>query len=224
MKEYTIGWTEQTVPLTPIHRGTPWADAKEFVLEEFTWYELGPKPMTTGKALYDEDALYLWFDVEDQHISAEVTSLNGPTYQDSSVEFFAQPSPKSNGKYFNFEVNCCGQFKLGWQEPGWDERGVGRDLISPELAEYITLSTSISGTTKEPSSDDESWWIAVKLPFDVLRSFTGLDITPSKGTTWRGNFCRSGVESASQKGTWNPIETEVPMYHTPNYFGRLQFD
>jgi hypothetical protein len=223
MKEYTIRRTKEPISLTPTENPRGYTADKAFVLEEFNWYRSGPKPLTRGQALYDDDALYLWFSIEDHHISAEVTTLNGPTYQDSSVEFFAQPSPKSNNKYFNFEVHCCGQFKLGWQEPNWKENNIGRDLISPELADQITVRTSVTGKTKEPTVDDEMWWISVKLPFDVLCSFTGLDITPSTGEVWRGNFCRSGVESDSQKATWNPIETPEPKYHSPAFFGRLLF-
>jgi len=223
MKEYAIRRADGPVPLTAEHAGTPWERADEFAIDEFSWHESGPKPLTTGKALYDDDALYLSFDVEDEAISAEVTELNGPTYQDSSVEFFARPAPESEPKYFNFEANCCGTFKLAWQEPNWEERGIGRDLISPELAERITVRTSVPGPTRSPSPDDESWWLAAAIPFDVLAEFTGLPLSPSTGTEWRGNYYRSGVASDSQKATWNPIEKPEPIYHSPECFGRLRF-
>jgi len=49
-------------------------------------------------------------------------------YADSSVEFFADPTD-GDEMYFNFEANCCGQFKLAWQAIGWRERGIGRTLM-----------------------------------------------------------------------------------------------
>lgn len=221
MKQYVIEQTEEFVPLTDDHAGTPWADAESFALDEFAWHDGGPKPLTTGRALYDSEALYLRFDVTDHEIHAEVTELNGPTFEDSSVEFFARPAPAS-GKYLNFEANCCGQFKLGWQEPDYAARGVGRDLVSPALAERITVETSEEGPTRDPRPDDASWWLAARLPFDALSSFTGHDVAPSAGTTWTGNFYRSGLPDA-QKATWNRIEEREPVYHSPEYFGRLRF-
>lgn len=221
MKTYVIERAQRAVPLDERVKGTPWTTANVFDIEEFSWYEDGPKPATQGRLLYDDSALYLRFDVEDHHITAEVTELNGPTFQDSSVEFFADPAPES--KYFNFEANCCGQFKLAWQEPGWSERGIGRELISPELADRIVVETSIPGPTKRAEPTDEGWWLAAAIPFDVLATFTGVDLAPSTDTEWRGNFYRSGVASDSQKATWNPIPKPEPVYHSPECFGRLRF-
>ncbi|WP_435102806.1 carbohydrate-binding family 9-like protein [Halarchaeum sp. P4] len=222
MTEYIIERAEASVPLTDEHDGTPWAAAEAFALDEFAWYESGPKPLTTGRALYDEEALYLFFDVTDRDIHAEVTELNGPTFEDSSVEFFARPAPEASEHYLNFEANCCGQFKLGWQAPNYAARGLGRDLIPESLAEHIAVETSEEGPTREPRSDDESWWLAARLPFDVLAAFTGLDVAPSAGTTWTGNFYRSGLPD-EQKATWSRIEEPEPVYHSPEYFGRLRF-
>ena len=223
MKEYTIARVDDRVPLDDGVEETPWAAGEEFRVDEFCWYESGPKPDTRGRAVYDEDALYLRFEVEDESISAAVTELNGPTFEDSSVEFFADPTPEADSKYLNFEPNCCGQFKLGWQEKGWQERGIDRDLVSEALAAEIEVRTSVSGPTRDPSTDDEGWWLAARLPFDALSSFTDADIAPTDGTEWRGNFYRSGVATPSQKSTWNPVETPEPRYHSPEFFGRLVF-
>lgn len=113
-KEYTIVRARSDVPLGDAVDGTPWEEVTAFRIDEFSWHEGGSKPLTTGRALYDDEAVYLQFFVEDHEITAEVTELNGPTFQDSSVEFFADPTPDddSNSMYFNFEPNCCEQFKL----------------------------------------------------------------------------------------------------------------
>lgn len=223
MKEYTITRAESDVPLDEAVDGTPWENARAFRIDEFSWYEGGPKPLTTGRACYDDDAIYLQFFVEDENISADVTTLNGPTFEDSSVELFADPTPEADSMYFNFEPNCCGQFKVAWQEAGWQERGLERDLISPELAARISIETSVPGSTTA-GHREEGWWLAAAIPFEVLSELTGCDVSPTAGTEWRGNFYRSGVASDSQKATWNPIEKPEPEYHSPEYFGRLLFE
>ncbi|WP_121741495.1 carbohydrate-binding family 9-like protein [Natronorubrum halophilum] len=224
MKQYTIARARSTVPLGDAVDGTPWEEATVFRIDEFSWHEGGPKPLTTGRVCYDDEAIYLQFSVEDREITASVTALNGPTFEDSSVEFFADPTPDEDSRYFNFEPNCCGQFKVAWQEAGWQERGIDRDLISPELADRISIRTSVPGPTTDGESDADGWWLAAAIPFDVLSELTGREIAPTAGTEWRGNFYRSGVATDSQKATWNPIEKPAPDYHSPEYFGRLRFE
>ncbi|WP_049895526.1 carbohydrate-binding family 9-like protein [Halopiger xanaduensis] len=225
MKTYTIARATDDVPLTGAIEGTVWEDVPAVDLEEFTWHDGGsdPKLTTTARVCYDERALFLQFHAEDDDITASVTELNGPTFEDSSVELFADPTPDADSRYFNFEPNCCGQFKLAWQEAGWEERGIGRTLIDPDLAERIDVRTSVPGPTKESRPDDEDWWLAARIPFDVLSDVTGLEIRPTSGTEWRGNFYRSGLPD-HQKSTWNPIEKATPDYHSPEYFGRLRFE
>lgn len=215
---------ETDVPLTGEKADTVWNRANVARLDRFQWGEGGPA--TTARMLYDPDALYLQFHAEDDDVTAEVTALNGPTFEDSSVEFFASPDPDPDGgpsRYFNFEANCCGTFKLAWQEPNWEERGVGRDLISSADADAIDVVTSVPGSTKSADAGDESWWLAARIPRQVLESLTGLSLGFGSETVWRGNFYRSGLPDA-EKGTWNRIDLPDPAYHSPEFFGRIEFE
>ncbi|WP_436926669.1 carbohydrate-binding family 9-like protein [Halosimplex amylolyticum] len=223
MKTYTIARADADVPLTGDVEG-PWTAADVASIDEFNWYESGPRPETTVRGLYDDTSLSLQFLVEDDEIASRTTELNGPTYEDSCVEFFATPDPGSNARYLNFEANPCGVFKMAWMEPGWSVRGIGRDLVSPELAEAITVATSEPGPTREPSADDESWWLAVRFPFEALSAFTGLDLAPGSGDRWRANFHRTGVASRSQEASWNPIGTAEKQFHSPGHFGWVDFE
>lgn len=223
MKTYTVTRAETAVPLAGDLEG-PWTNAEAALIDEFNWYESGPKPETTVRGLYDERALYLQYRVEDHEIVSRTTELNGPTYEDSCVEFFATPLPGRNAHYLNFEANPCGVFKMGWMEPGWSVRGIGRDLVSPALAETVTVETSESGPTRRPTDDDESWWLTTSIPFETLSEFTGLPLAPSSGDRWRANFHRTGVASVSQEASWNPIGTQEKQFHSPGHFGWLVFE
>jgi hypothetical protein len=223
MRSYPLARAEAEVPLTGALEG-PWTDAGMAPIDEFNWHESGPTPVTEVRGLYDEEALYLQFVVEDRDIVSRVTELNGPTYTDSCVEFFATPSPGGNARYLNFEANPCGVFKMAWMEPGWSVRGIGRDLVTPALAESIAVETSEDGPTREPTADDREWWLAAALPFETLSTFTGLDLAPASGDRWRANFHRTGVATPSMEASWNPIGTEEPDFHTPGHFGWLVFE
>lgn len=226
MRTYTVrrAGSADDVPLTGDADDTVWRRAEAAELDQFPWGD-DPGPSTTARALYDAEALYLQFHAEDEEITADVTDLNGPTFEDSSVEFFASPERRPDGSptpYFNFEANCCGTFKLAWQEPNWRERGIGRTLVSPEDAAAVDVETSVPGPTKSADPGDESWWLAARIPLSTLRSLTGLALTLDSETVWRGNFYRSGV-SDEAKGTWNRIGLPDPAYHSPEFFGRLEF-
>ncbi|SFL44180.1 Carbohydrate-binding family 9 [Halogranum rubrum] len=216
---------ETTVPLTGDVDETVWQHARVARLDQYPWGD-EPGPSTTARVLYDTEALYLQFHADDTEITADVTELNGPTFADSSVEFFATPAPATNedpGNYFNFEANCCGTFKLAWQEPNWREREIGRSLVSPAAAASVTVETSVPGPTKSASPDDVSWWLAARIPWSTLRSLTDLSLRPDSETVWRGNFYRSGVPDEA-KGTWNRIGLPTPVYHSPRFFGRIDFE
>ncbi|QLG28844.1 carbohydrate-binding family 9-like protein [Halorarum halophilum] len=223
MRTYEVRYEPDGVQLSGEVNGTAWDRAKAGEIDRFSWSDDGDGPGTVVRALHDEDALFLQFQVEDREMRAEVTELNGPTFEDSSVEFFATPGPDAEGKYLNFEANCCGTFKLGWQEPAWRERGVGRDLVSPMLAGEIDVETSVPGPTRTPSEDDNGWWLAVRIPEATLQSFTGRPVSIAHDAVWRGNFYRSGVPD-HRKATWNPLPTPTPEYHSPEHFGRIRFE
>jgi hypothetical protein len=222
MKTYTLERVEEPVVLSGAVEG-PWQTANALAIDEFNWYESGPRPVTTVRGLYTDDALALQFRVEDRHIVSETTELNGPTYADSCVEFFATPDPGRNARYLNFEANPCGVFKMAWMEPGWAVRDLGREYISPDLAETVRVETSEDGPTRAPTPDDEAWWLAVEFPFETLSALTGLDLDPESGDRWRANFHRTGVETLSQEASWNPIGTEEKRFHSPEHFGWLVF-
>lgn len=218
MKRYTIERAREVPPLSGAVAGTPWAGANAAAIDEFPWYAGGKRQGATARVLYDDDALYLQFQVEDAHSYAETTSLNGPVYEDSCVEFFATPEPERRPHYVNVEANCCGTVLVGW---GPDREG--RELIAPDLAAKLRVETAIEGPTKAESPDDDSWWLAAALPFEALAAFTGVEIAPTRGTVWRGNFYRCGGRTDPQFAAWSPIDAPEPDYHRPGSFGRLHF-
>jgi hypothetical protein len=112
---------------------------------------------------------------------------------------------------------------MAWMEPGWAERDLGREYVDEELAAQVRVETSEEGATREPTAEDESWWLAVEFPYEALGALTGLDLQPEPGDRWRANFHRTGVESLSQEASWNPIGTAEKQFHSPGQFGWLLF-
>jgi hypothetical protein len=219
MRHYTIKRTDVPAPLAGEVDGTPWASAEALAIDNWTWDEPGDRQATRARVLYDDEAVYVQFQCADKHIYSRTTELNGPVYRDSCVEFFAMVDPASGPEYFNFESNCCGTFHVGFGSGRHDRR-----LIEPDLAAAIAVATSEPRPTRDESPDDSHWWLAARLPLDVLSTFTRKTVAPRKGDVWRCNFYRIGGKTGPRHVTWSPIELPKADFHRPEFFGEVTFD
>jgi hypothetical protein len=219
MTALSIQYVETQPSLTGDVDGTLWQDAVSVPINQFLWCDPDREPQTVARLLYNDEELFVQYQVESDHIYAETTTLNGSVWKDSCVELFAAVDPAQRDHYVNFEANCTGTVHLG---VGTDR--TDRDLITPDLVESIRISTSVSGPTKTPSDDDEHWWAAVAIPFRTFTALTGTPADPEQGTTWYGNLHRLRSEPTPMFAAWNPVETLEPDFHQPSAFGKLVFD
>lgn len=218
MRTATVRRVSDSAPLVRETSGTVWERSDPVAVDRFLWTAPGRQPRTTVRALYDDNALHLHYEVTDRHSHATTTTLNGPVWEDSCVEWFASPRPSADEAYFNFEVNCVGTFHLAY---GPDR--TNRALVDPKTADTVQVRTSIDGPTKSPRPDDEGWWVAATLPFDALSALSGVDVAPSPGTRWRGNFHRLRSRPEPLYAAWNTIDAPEPDFHRPAAFGELRF-
>jgi hypothetical protein len=192
-----------------------WDSVESFSIETFPWYNSGKKQLTTMKLAIANG--YLWWKstAEDIHSFAHVTTLNGPVYQDSCVEFFLSPRPTLGSPYLNFEVNCCGTLHLAY--------GAGREnrtLCTFADAAQIEIHTTIATPVKAESPVDSEWSVEMRIPLALIENITGEKLNFE---TWRANFYRCGGKTEDQYAVWSPITTENPDYHCPDQFGTLNF-
>jgi len=218
MKTTTIRRVHDPVPLVENTTRTVWDRADRVSIDRFLWTSPERQPRTTVRMLYNDETLYLHYTVVDRHSYARTTTLNGPVWEDSCVEFFANPRPADRAEYVNFEANCVGTFHLGY-----GTSRTNRVLVDPELADDVQIQGSMDVPTKRAGSTDEGWWLAVGLPFDMLSAFTGVTINPSRGTRWRGNFYRLRKQPNPFYGAWSPVNAPEPDFHRPTDFGELRF-
>lgn len=218
MSQYTIRKVVSPVPLSAQVDGTPWADAGVLHIDSYPWYSKGDKQDTAVRLVYDDAALYAQFLCQDKHIFSKETKLHGPVCLDSCVEFFGMIDPAKGPHYFNLEINCCGVIHMGFGQ----ERH-GRVLMPADMASRITIVTSEKGPTRDESPADRSWWVAAKIPFDVIGQFAGQSVRPASGTLWKANFYRCGGKTDDQYATWSHIAWPKPDFHRPEFFGDMVF-
>lgn len=178
------------------------------------WKDFGYRPDVKFSIAYTVHEILLKYYVTEQCFKAEKTETNQAVYEDSCVEFFFSPSV--GGIYYNFEFNGIGTCLMG--------SGTGREnriMVDPEIISGIRRRTSAGEKSISEKSGEFSWTITIAIPFDIIFHQT---IAELKGKTFRANFYKCGDKlSVPHFVTWNPVATDKPDFHKPEYFGFLKF-
>lgn len=168
--------------------------------------------MTTFSAAYTRKAIYIDFLVRCNYLRAENFADQSAVSEDSCVEFFVEPKP--GGEYWNFEFNCIGTINASHRM----ERPSPTRLTHDELAKVRRYASC--GT--RPFCELEglfTWNLLVVIPFDLI----GLDGDNLPGHV-RGNLYKcASATSEPHYLSWQPIYTERPDFHRPEFFGDIFF-
>ncbi len=173
------------------------------------------KPQTTVYLAYTREYIFVKWHVVGQRLRAVCTEDFERVSADSCVEFFCQlPDDKH---YFNFEFNCIGtataSYRLGRAED------VVR-LTPAELSEVLRYS-SLPREPFEEKEGEYDWTLCVAIPFSLLQQKSGFTELPK---VLGANFYKCADQTSTKHYvSWNPIPTEKPDFHCPQYFGELHF-
>jgi hypothetical protein len=183
-------------------------------IDTINWSEYNYKPAVTVAIAYHGNEIFLKYYISENYFKAEKTESNQMVCEDSCVEFFV--SPENDGIYYNMEFNGIGTCLLG--------AGTGRGnstKADPDIISKIRRETSLG---REPIREKEGkfeWTITMAIPLTVFFRHSIKDL---KGKTFRANFYKCGdMLKVPHYITWNPVGTEKPDYHQPEYFGILKF-
>lgn len=183
-------------------------------VEELNWKGFDYKPDVKFSIAYTSNEILLKYYVTEQWFKAEKTESNQMVCEDSCVEFFVSPS--DDGIYYNLEFNGIGTCLMG--------TGTGREnskRAGPEIISRIRRKTSVGEKSVSEKRGEFSWTITMAIPPDV---FFHHKISGLGGRTFKANFYKCGDKlSVPHYVTWNPIKTDKPDYHRPEYFGLLKF-
>lgn len=179
------------------------------------WSEYSYKPKVDFRIAYYQDQIWLKYYIIEENIMAKETNVNGSVYKDSCVEFFI--SPDRNDVYYNFEFNC-----IGTPHVGYGEVGTKRTLLDPEILKLISIKSSLGNKPFEEKTGGHQWEMMIIIPIECLAFNKDLTL---KGLKANANFYKCGDDTATPHYiTWNPINTEIPNYHQPKYFGEILFE
>jgi hypothetical protein len=178
---------------------------------------------TVVKILWDDENLYLGYEMDDKRISAYITERHGPVSKDDCVELFLAPNPDKVTNYYTFEINAIGAMLNRCKTDWW----TGPPTWEPDGVRYRT--TFHGQPKKDPSPNDESWVVEIAVP---LANFAhdAAHTPPHEGDVWRLNLNRlegmSSPDSTEKRlglSTWSPLGPGVRSFHSPEWFGAVRF-
>lgn len=184
------------------------------LLEQINWENYPYKPGVQFRMAHSNTEIWLKFYVHEKHILAKETRTNGDVYKDSCVEFFVS---FDGTNYYNFEFNGIGTTHLAYG-PGRNDR----KFINPGIINKIETKSSLGKLPFEEKTGEFDWELMVRIPL-VSLSFNFIDTLEKVKA--KGNFYKCGDETSKPHFvTWNPVKTEQPDYHRPEYFGKIKFE
>lgn len=192
------------------------AQAQRHKIDLLNWDAFPYQPMVSFRIAHWNNEIWLKFYVTEQYLLAERTETNSATHRDSCVEFFLDP--QQDGNYYNFEVNGIGTTHLAYG-PSIQER----KFLDPVLIrDNIKISSTLGNEPFGEKKGESSWEMTMVIPADVLVHDPGIQLT---GLRARANFFKCGDDTTTPHYlSWNPVGTERPNFHTPEFFGTLIFE
>ncbi|MBO4551239.1 MAG: hypothetical protein J5733_10965 [Bacteroidaceae bacterium] len=180
------------------------------------WPETFPyKPKVEFAAAHDGDALLLHYRVEEQSVRAVAKKDHDHIWEDACVEFFIMPT--ADGLYYNIECNCTGKLIVAVGK-GRNERQPAPAEVMQKIDRWASLGTEPFDVREEPTK----WEVALRVP---ISTFFKHKIERFDGLKAKGNAYKCGDNlPVPHFISLNPIKTESPDFHRPEFFGQMIFE
>lgn len=202
-----------------------WKKANVLAVDQFVPNPQSSKhrPKVEAKLTYRDDALFVFFRVEDRYVRAIRTDYQSSVCCDSCVEFFVQP--KSTKGYFNFEVSCAGTMLLYYiEDPAVGPDGFLKYVQVPgRLGGQVTIHHSLPSFVYPEITDPTVWTIEYRVPFSLFEEYVGPIGKPS-GQIWRANLYKCADQTSHPHwASWAPLDGHM-SFHLPQYFAPIHFE
>lgn len=219
MPSYTVQRATTRPALRGEWDGPAWHSVPALEITHFHERGSDHRPVTRVKVLYDDQGLYVFFQVQDRYVRCVHTEYNSSVCRDSCAEFFVEPV--AGRGYFNFEINCGGTMLLYYitQSASIKYDPVHVDL--PRL-EKVKIHASMPKVVDPEITEPVTWTLEYFVPFELFESYVG-SLPPVPGSIWRANFYKCGDQTSHPHwGMWSEVHGKL-SFHKPEFFAPLYF-
>ena len=179
------------------------------------WTSYPYKPFVQFVLAHSEDNILLKFYVTENHVLGRHVSTNSAVHQDSCVEFFISFDEDSN--YYNFEFNCIGTTHLAYGPNIQSREFIPAEYIDAQVKTFSSLGTE----PIEINHNNSSWELAILIRKEVFIHHLDMDFSNLKA---RANFYKCVDHTKVPHFlSWKEVETDVPNFHKPEFFGDIIF-
>ncbi|MBP5392372.1 MAG: hypothetical protein J6Y59_00975 [Bacteroidaceae bacterium] len=185
-------------------------------IENVNWPgEFPYKPKVEFAVAHEGDALLLHYRVEEQSVRAVAKQDHEHIWEDACVEFFCMPA--SDGLYYNIECNCTGKLIVAVGKDRNERQPASKEVML-QIDRWASLGTEPFDTREQPTK----WEVALRVP---ILTFFKHKLDSFDGLKAKGNVYKCGDNlPVPHFISWNPIKTENPDFHRPEFFGEITFE
>jgi hypothetical protein len=164
---------------------------------------------------HDGSSILLKYFVLEKQVRAVNTEYNSAVWEDSCVEFFLMPAGEIH--YYNFEFNAIGTLLAAC--------GSNRHHRTPLPAKLLKAVETYPSLGRKPIVDlpgPVAWTLEARIPAGLLVRSQPENLPGLKA---RGNFYKCGDRLKEPHYlSWKPVLTGRPDFHSPQFFGDLEFE
>ncbi|MDR2759549.1 MAG: hypothetical protein LBB78_09220 [Spirochaetaceae bacterium] len=196
----------RTYTITRVDGSPDWNSIEKAPIDNKPWKEFPLSMEVFAQACHNGGVLQARLTAGEKDPLARFSGDTDMVCLDSCLEFFF--SPMADGRYFNFEFNPKGALYLGF--------GTGRDFTARLLVKNYRDFFSV-----KPFAGGGFWGVEFTVPAVFIALYCP-GFTLEKGRVFTANFYKCGDETKTPHYlVWNPVDTEKPDYHRPEYFGKI---
>ncbi len=181
------------------------------------------KQKTTFRMLWDDAFLYVFFECDDEYLTAREKIRDGTPYFDDCAEIFLAPAPDILNTHMGFEVNL---YKTSNDFLFMTDFYKGQQGVLKAFNPDFQVETTLTGTLNDNSDIDIGWTMELAIP---LKLFFKIDTyAPVKaGAKW--TFLALRQERNEIEGNRRitslifPVDERKIDVHDPTKFGFLYF-
>lgn len=127
-----------------------------------------PSQATRAKMLWDENYFYVYAEMDERHVWANITQRDAVIFYDNDFEVFIDPQGTGHN-YFEIETNARGVvFDLSLTSAYRDPH---RPFVQFQWnCPGLKLATQVQGTLNNPADTDKGWTVEMAIPRQAIAS------------------------------------------------------
>jgi hypothetical protein len=201
-----------------------WSNAEARTFDNFYRIdEPDDQQQTTFRMLWDEQNLYLFYQMEDKYLTARETKRDGEPYLDDCAEIFFISAPDSLDTHFGYELNLN---KASNDFIYFNDFYDGEDLAFKGFDPDFEVEVTFKGTINDNSDIDVGWTMELAIPLSNFGKL-GQVVPVTAGNKWA--FLAVRQDRNDLEGNRRSTSTIFPIYdisknvHQANRFGLVEF-